>query len=89
MSAITKLYDSNGSLLGMWNRETGRVQLGMDFYVPERTCFDASGTDESFMCSLCGTAVESECSDSQIYVGNCTDDFSYCPACWAKVVDER
>lgn len=38
MSAITQLYDSKGTFQGMWNREAGCVQLGMDFYVTEREC---------------------------------------------------
>lgn len=88
MSAITNLYDGDGVLQGMWCKETGRAQLGMDFYVPERTCRPVCpqrvGQDGVLYkmfhrCSLCGHDLPYEAEK-----GHC----GFCPNCGARVVVE-
>ncbi len=54
----------------------------------DRTCHDVSHFGENFRCSECGVAVTVEYDDSRLYVGELSDDFSYCPNCGAKVVEE-
>ncbi len=88
MSAITNLYDKDGNLQGMWCKETGRAQLGMNFYVPEVVCHPVHpkrlGQDGRMhmlfhRCSLCGHDLPYEAEKG--YCG-------YCSNCGARVVVE-
>lgn len=72
---IIGLYDADGERAGSWCPETGRAQLGMAFYVQERTCRnidDGSG----FECNACGYRID-YCTNVQ--------EVECCPSCGAKV----
>lgn len=82
------IYDHTGAFVGRVCTDTGRAMIGDAFWERVRTCKDVSRA-EFFKCSACGHGIEVEYDDSRLYDGGyMADEFSYCPYCGAKVVDE-
>ena len=73
MAKLVKLYDEDGNRVGTYCIETGRAQIGMNFFVVERTCHLVMSEYGLWTCDKCGLPVEF--------------DSIYCPECGAKVVD--
>ena len=79
---VIKLYDENGDRVGTYCVETGRAQIGCNFFVVERACHNLGGEEGTnfelydFGCSACG------------FCGDICEP-NYCPYCGAKVVQEQ
>ena len=87
MSKFVDLYGHDGHLLGKLCLETGRVQIGYLFYVPERTC-----RIKQHRCTNCDHEINDRAYFVKVEIGGgCwTADSrtaNFCPNCGAKVAE--
>lgn len=79
MVDLVKLYDENGERVGTYCIETGRAQIGYNFFVIERACKpecrDSSDGFHSYYCSNCGE-----------FMGIYPKQDNYCYNCGVKLI---
>ena len=73
MGDLIKLYDENGERVGTYCIETGRAQIGTNFFVVERACRIDRRVPDAPFCYECAYDWD--------------DDWNYCPNCGARVVE--
>ena len=76
MGDLVKLYDENGERVGTYCVETGRAQIGCNFFVVER----ATPSDK-LLCQHCGYSIVYK-NDDDVFT------WDYCPYCGARVIKE-
>ena len=85
MSDLIKLYDENGNRVGTYCVETGRAQIGMNFFVIERACHIDTSTYEQggiVKCDACGKRIPTKHRNTHTVEAK----YPHCPWCGAKVV---
>lgn len=79
MAELVKLYDENGERVGTYCIETGRAQIGHNFFVIERACKpeyrDCGDGFDSYYCPNCGE-----------FMGIYPEQDNYCYNCGIKFI---